>query len=188
MTIIYINQNLWKQTWLDLKENWTSKWWFCCCVDYSFTASHSTTLVTMYFCSCSHRNEFPSANGVYSEMMLNHSSVTTHIQPTEKEWECCLLNLGCMYKTLQSCSVPWSQNSRSIHASKIQEWDLQLGTWESTGTLVSEHKPGNSHPSLSAVSESVILHLNYKNRVQQWCSRHKITHRVQKPQESRGSR
>lgn len=101
-----------------------------------------TTLVTTYSCSwgCSCRNVFPSPHGVYSRTRLNHSSVTTHIQPTEEEWEGCLLNLDCMYKTLQSCSVSWSQNSRSIHTSKIQDWDLHWGTWESTGTLVPKCK------------------------------------------------
>lgn len=139
MTLIRIFENR-----LDsiCKENWTSKWWFCCCVDYYFTASHCTTLVTTYFCSwgCSCRNVFPSPHDVYSQTMLNHSSVTTHIQLTEEEWEGCLLNLDCMYKTLQSCSVSWSQNSRSIYASKIQDWDLHLGTWESTRILVSKCK------------------------------------------------
>lgn len=129
---------------------------------------------------CSHQQM------VFTVKLLNHSSATTHIQPTEKERECCLLNLGCLYKTLQSRSVPWFQNSRIIHASKIQKWDLHLGTWESPGTLVSKQ----SVPTLPKPVCSVrIRHLAPElQRVQERCPRHKVTHTAQKPQERRGSR
>lgn len=144
----------------------------------------------MYSCSwgCSCRNVFPSANGVYSQTMLNHSSVTTHTQPTEKEWECCLLNLGCMYKTWQTCSVPWSRNRRSIHASKIPDWDLHSGTWECTGTLVSKCKAWQFTPK--PVCSVRISHFAPKlqEKSQQRCPRHKVTDTNQKLQESRGPR
>jgi len=103
--------------------------------------------------------------------------VTTHTQHRAEEWECCVSNLGCVYKTLQSCSVPWSQNSRGTYMSEVHDWDFCLGTRESTETSVFKCKVSQFTPK--PVCNARISHLAsklWKMSLQQSRSRHKTKH------------